>query len=201
MSEGKLYGCLQINKDMGYLDKKSLLKKLYSLYLRRFKFRNYTLGKAFHAGPRVSLWAPDTIIIGDYCYLGRGSQIECNVKIGDYVFTGNNVAFVGRYDHHYTEIGKPILLSPRIKDADYNWKGKGEFTIVEDDVWIGYGSIILSGVKIAQGSIIAAGSVVTKDVEAYSIYGGVPAKKLKDRFDDKEALDKHIAMYTKEYKR
>jgi acetyltransferase-like isoleucine patch superfamily enzyme len=53
--------------------------------------------------------------------------------------------------------------------------------IIEDDCWVGANSIILPGVTIGQGSIIAAGSVVTKDVEAFSIVGGVPAKKIKDR--------------------
>lgn len=184
---------------MGYKLRKNPVVRLRDLYLVKLKWRKYRLGENFHVGKGVSLWAPESICIGKYCYLGRGSQIECNVKFGDYVFAGNNVAFVGRYDHNYTEVGKPVLLSSRSKDPDYNWKGKGEVTIVEDDVWIGYGSIIMSGVKIATGSIIAAGSVVTKDVDAYSIFGGVPAKKLKDRFEDKETLDKHIAMYNKDY--
>ena len=180
---------------MSYIDKKSLLKKLYSHYQRIIKYRKYNLGKGFHAGKGVFLWAPDSIDIGKYCYLGRGSQIECNVQFGDFVFAGNNVAFVGRYDHNYTEIGKPILLSTRIKDPDYTWKGKNEITVVEDDVWIGYGSIILSGAKIGQGSIIAAGSLVTKNVEPFSIYGGVPAEKLKDRFDSITDLEKHKELY------
>ena len=66
---------------------------------------------------------------------------------------------------------------------------------ISDDVWVGYGSIILSGIKIGQGSIIAAGSVVTKDVEPYSIYAGVPAKKVKDRFSSDIDKEKHIRLY------
>lgn len=58
---------------------------------------------------------------------------------------------------------------------------KGDI-IVDDDVWIGYGAIILSGVHISQGAIIAAGAVVTKDVPPYAIVGGVPANILKYRF-------------------
>ena len=50
----------------------------------------------------------------------------------------------------------------------------------------------MSGVNIANGTIIAAGSVVTHDTEPYSIYAGVPAKKIRDRFDNKEDLKKHI---------
>ena len=55
--------------------------------------------------------------------------------------------------------------------------------IIESDVWVGYGSTIVSGVKIGEGSIIAAGSVVVKDVQPYSIVGGNPATYIKMRFD------------------
>ncbi|MFC4210396.1 DapH/DapD/GlmU-related protein [Pedobacter lithocola] len=56
-----------------------------------------------------------------------------------------------------------------------------EFIKIEDDCWIGTNSVILSGVTVGKGSIIAAGSVVTKSVEPYSIMGGVPAKLIKKR--------------------
>ena len=60
---------------------------------------------------------------------------------------------------------------------------KGDI-IIEDDVWIGYGATILSGVHIGQGAIIASRALITKDVPPYSIVGGVPAKVLKYRLDD-----------------
>lgn len=62
---------------------------------------------------------------------------------------------------------------------------------VGDDVWIGYRSTILSGVQIGQGAIVAAGSVVTKDVPPYAIVGGVPAKVIKYRFPQ-EVIDKLV---------
>jgi chloramphenicol O-acetyltransferase type B len=68
-------------------------------------------------------------------------------------------------------------------------KGVNSKVIIEDDVWIGYGAIIMSGVKIRRGSIIAAGSVVTKDVEPYSIVGGNPAKLIKYRFSKEEIME------------
>lgn len=58
---------------------------------------------------------------------------------------------------------------------------KGDI-IVEDDAWIGYGAAILSGVHIGQGAVVAADSIVTKDVPPYAIVGGVPAKVIKYRF-------------------
>ncbi|WP_262230549.1 DapH/DapD/GlmU-related protein [Stenotrophomonas maltophilia] len=56
--------------------------------------------------------------------------------------------------------------------------------VIEDDVWVGFGAIVLSGVRIGRGSIIAAGAVVTKDVEPYSIVGGNPARKISQRLPD-----------------
>lgn len=185
---------------MAYLDKISITKRLISFYQRKIKWRRYKLGKNFHAGVGVRLWARTGITIGDNCYIGRGSQIECDVVFGDYVFTGNNVAFVGRYDHNWEEIGKPMLFSQRMRDPDYAWKGLDQKTIVEDDVWIGYGSIILSGVTIGQGSIVAAGSVLTSSVEPFTIYGGVPAKKIGQRFSRAEDLEKHLIDFNKNWK-
>lgn len=174
----------------------STIKKIRILFLVRVKWRKYTIGQHFHAGIRVRIWARTKIEIGKYFYIGRGSQIETDCIIGDYVIFGNNVAIVGRYDHNFQQIGVPIRLADEIRDPKYNWKGLSQITIIEDDVWIGYGSTIMSGVKIGKGSIVAAGSVVTKDVEPYSIYGGFPAKKLKDRFDTDLDLKNHIAAYS-----
>ena len=166
-----------------------ILIKIRDYYLINIKWKRFKFGKNFHAGRRVFLWAKNGIEIGDNCYIGRDSQIETNVKFGNNILIANNVAFVGKYDHNYHEVGTPIRLASEIRDKDYNWKGLNEITIVEDDVWIGYGSIIISGVTIKTGSIIAAGSLVTKDVEEYSIYGGHPAKKLSDRFTEDEKIE------------
>ncbi|QJD94406.1 CatB-related O-acetyltransferase [Mucilaginibacter robiniae] len=175
------------------------LKKLRDLYLVKVKWRNYNLGQNFHAGARVRLWAKDNIITGRNFYIGRDSQIETNCKIGNDVILGNKVALVGRYDHNFHEVGVPIRLASQIRDKDYNWKGLNEKVVIEDDVWVGYGVIIMSGVKIGTGSIIAAGSVVTKDVEAYSIYGGNPAKKITERFPSLENKNEHITVLTSTY--
>lgn len=168
-----------------------ILKKIRFLYLKHIKWRNYTIGKNFYVGLRVYLWGRNGIRIGDNFYMGRDSQIETSCTIGNNVIIGNKVAIVGKYDHYYQKLGLPIRLTSRIRDEDYDWKGLHEITRIEDDVWIGYGSIILSGVTIGTGSIIAAGSLVTKDVEPYSIYGGNPAKKIRDRFDSNEDLERH----------
>jgi acetyltransferase-like isoleucine patch superfamily enzyme len=156
--------------------------------LKNIVWRNYSFGHNFHAGRNVFMWAKNNILIGDNFYIGRFSQIECDAIIGDNVIFANCVALVGRYDHHFEQLGTPIRLSSQIRDLDYNWKGLDSKIIIEDDVWVGYGTIIMSGVKIGKGSIIAAGSVVTKDIEPYSIVGGNPAKLIKIRYNSEQVL-------------
>ena len=74
------------------------------------------------------------------------------------------------------------MTYPLIDDVKINSRSKGAI-IVDDDVWIGYGATIMSGVHIGQGAVVAAGAVVTKDVPPYAIVGGVPAKVIKYRIE------------------
>lgn len=177
-----------------------VIKKIRFFFLVKIKWRKYTIGRNVYIGRLVYLWAKHTITIGDNFYIGKFSQIECDAEIGNNVIFANSVGLVGRYDHHYQQIGIPTRLASQIRDNDYNWKGLYEKIIIEDDVWIGYGSIILSGVTIGQGSIIAAGSVVTNNVQSFSIYGGIPARKISDRFEKESDLLEHIRLYNLNYK-
>lgn len=120
---------------------------------------------------------------GAYSYVGRHSTICPKVKIGNFTMLAHDVMILGG-DHNYKVAGIPTVFAGRDVTKP---------TIIGDDVWIGAGSIIMAGVTIGDGAIIAAGSVVTKNVEAYCIYGGTPAKKIKERFSSEERL-KHIAM-------
>ena len=167
------------------------LKHLRDLWLRKVKWRRYDIGPGFHAGRGVVLWAKSHLKIGENCYIGRESQIECDAEIGHHVIMANRVSFVGRYDHNYQQIGTPTRLAKQIRDDDYDWKGLGIKAVVGDDVWIGYGAIILSGVTIGDGSIVASGAVVTKDVPPYTIVGGNPARPLAQRFPDPWELEMH----------
>ena len=169
-----------------------LIKKLRDLYLSNIKWRKYSIGKNFHAGARVRLWAKKTLVIGENFYIGRNSLIETDCIIGDNVIFGNSVAIVGRFDHNYQQIGVPIRLASQIRDVDYTWKGLDLITNIGSDVWIGYGSIVLQGVNIGDGAIIGAGSIVTKDIEPYCIYAGNPARMIKSRFDSETELSLHL---------
>lgn len=70
-----------------------------------------------------------------------------------------------------------------VKNICDAWDNKGD-TIIGNDVWIGYETVIMSGVKIGDGAIIGTCAVVTKDVPTYTIVGGVPARAIRKRFDD-----------------
>lgn len=170
------------------------IKKMRDLFYKNLVWRKYKIGHNFHCGRGVFIWGRDKIIIGDNFYIGKYSSIETNCIIGDNVIIANHVGIVGRYDHNYQQVGVPVRLASQIRDKDYSWKGLNETTYIGNDVWIGFGAIVMSGVKIADGTIIAAGSIVTHDTEAYSIYGGVPAKKIKDRFELNDDKERHIFL-------
>lgn len=172
----------------------SIIKKIRDLWMKHIVWHRYQIGKNFHCGRGVFLWARDSIIIGDDFYIGKYSVVETNCKIGNGVIFANSVGVVGRYDHCFQEIGTPVRLAKSIRDKDYCWKGAEELTTIGNDVWIGYGAIVLSGVTVNDGCIIAAGSVVTKDTEPYCIYAGVPAAKVKNRFDSDDELQQHVSM-------
>lgn len=165
---------------------RSFLISLRDRYLRSVKWRRFAIGPNFHAGRGVVIWARNEVRIGSNFYIGRDSQIECDACIGHNVICGNRVAFVGRFDHNFQQVGTPTRLSEAIREPDYSWKGLSSKVTVEDDVWIGYGCIILSGVIIGRGSVVAAGSVVTRDVPRYAIVGGNPARVLGQRFNENE---------------
>jgi chloramphenicol O-acetyltransferase type B len=172
-----------------------LLKRIRDIFLARILWRRHHIGKRFHAGIRVRMLSRNPVVIGDDFYIGRDSFIECDATIGNDVIMANRVALIGRHDHHYQQIGVPIRKASHILEKDYNWKGLGQQVLIGDDVWIGYGAIILTGVQIGNGSIIAAGSIVTHNVEPYSIYAGAPARKMADRFETEEDKIKHISLY------
>lgn len=132
----------------------------------------------------VHLNAPHKIMtFGHHVQLGPHCHVSADIHFGNYVLCAANVSFIGKNEHSFNYPGETIWESPRGKDMP---------TIVGNDVWIGHGAIIIGGVKIGDGSIIAAGSVVTKDVPPMSIVGGNPAKLIKQRFTTSEQENIHL---------
>lgn len=115
----------------------------------------------------------DRLVIGKFC------SIACGAK---FIFTSANHSLKSLSTYPF-----PIFFEEwdldvtNITDA---WDNKGNI-IIGNDVWIGYEAVILSGVTIGDGAIIGTHAVVTKDVPPYTIVGGVPAKPIRKRFDDK----------------
>ena len=122
----------------------------------------------------------DKLIIGKFC------SIACGAK---FLFTSAN--------HTQTSLSTypfPIFFEEwglDVQNITSAWDNKGDI-VIGNDVWIGYETVILSGVTIGDGAIIGSRAVVTKDVPPYTIVGGVPAKTIRKRFsdDDIEALQK-----------
>ncbi|HAQ0365807.1 acyltransferase [Enterococcus faecium] len=175
--------------------------KLKKLKLLRCKFllclkRNIKLGSNSTFGRGTVFWAPHELKIGDNVYIGKYCTLQADMIIGNNIEIANNVGLIGKYDHDYSKIGTAIKDAPWIGDKDYDFKGVGQRIVIEDDVWIGYGSIVFTGVTVHRGAILAAGSVVTHDVPAYAIVGGNPARVIGSRFTNEEIM-KHEAMLYK----
>lgn len=117
----------------------------------------------------------DSIEIGSNSSIGPGAKI-LGIGWGGELIIGNDVMMapdvvIITSGHYHDDVNKPMNLQ-----GSYTTKVE-----IKDNVWIGMRCIILGGVTIGEGSIIGAGSVVTKDIPAYSIAGGVPAKVIKSR--------------------
>ena len=154
-----------------------------------------TLGDDVHIGAGTKLESVAGLAIGNNVYFGKYCTIEASGTIGDHVLVANNVGIVGRHDHDIAAVGVGIRSAPHIADADYDGPGKDDRVDIESDVWLGYGAVVLSPVRIGRGAIVAAGAVVVKDVEPYDIVGGAPAKVLGRRFTDDEIVKHEAQLY------
>lgn len=123
----------------------------------------------------------DVLRIGKFC------SIACGAK---FLFTSANHSMRSLSTYPF-----PIFFEEwdlDIKDITTAWDNKGDI-VVGNDVWIGYEAVILAGVHIGDGAIIGARAVVTKDVRPYAVVGGVPAKEIRKRFDDR-TVEKLLAL-------
>lgn len=127
----------------------------------------------------------DQVSVGRYTY-GTMNVLTFNTNhnllIGDFCSIASDVYFVLEADHYITNVST-FPFRVKFMNEEYEAISKGSIN-VGDDVWIGQGAVIMSGVKIGQGAIIAAGAVVVEDVLPYTIVGGVPATQIKHRFNE-----------------
>jgi|JRYH01.1.fsa_nt_gb acetyltransferase-like isoleucine patch superfamily enzyme len=150
---------------------------------RRWRKKLRHVHPTFYCSPDVVV-APD-LRADEYSHISRGGIIGPKVHIGRYVMFGPRVIIVGD-DHIFDKAGTPTIFAGRPPEV--------RPTIIGDDAWVGAGCILMAGVTIGRGSIVAAGAVVTKDIPPFEIHGGVPAKKIRDRFATAAEREAHEQM-------
>lgn len=131
------------------------------------------------------------VTVGDDVYIGPFACFICGIagiEIGNKVIMGPNVTIIT--GEHPIDLRGRYIYDIREKQTQDDIRVK-----IGDDVWLGAGATILKGVEIGRGAVVAAGAVVKKDVPAYAIVGGVPAKVIKYR----GSVDELIAHETKLY--
>lgn len=142
------------------------------------KFRVFCVKRIFKKSGKistinrlVSFGGGKNVIIGDNSGIGERATIPNDIIIGNNVIISRDVFILNR-NHNYYDIKAPIITQGYLPS---------KVTIIEDDCWIGLRSIINAGRTIKQGSIIAMGTVLTKDFPEYSIIGGNPGRLIKSR--------------------
>ncbi|WP_439372247.1 DapH/DapD/GlmU-related protein [Bradyrhizobium sp. DASA03120] len=127
--------------------------------------------------------------LGDYSYLGENCDVA-DAAIGKFTAIANSVRIgapnhpMGRPSQHRFTYVPEYYQASATRDRDFFAGRRGDRVIVGNDVWIGHAAILLPGVKVGDGAVIAAGAVVSRDVEPYTIVGGVPARPIRKRFPD-----------------
>lgn len=176
------------------------LRFLYNWCSNQLKFKNFIQGDLSHVHnsfiePNVTIYKQVKISnsqIGSFTYICQNTIID-RASIGKFCSIASDCKIgLGSHPTRNFVSTHPIFFSSR-KQAGLTFSDKDYFKecdsiTIENDVWIGTNTIILDGVNIGNGAIIAAGAVVTKDIPAYAIYAGVPAKLIRYRFE-KEVVD------------
>jgi maltose O-acetyltransferase len=118
----------------------------------------------------VFIGGPGRVKFGKSCQINQNTFIE-EADIGNFVMIAPNVAIISS-THNFERTDIPMA---------FQGVTTSKKVIIEDDVWLGRNVVVMPGVRIRKGSIVAAGAVVTRDVPEFKIVGGVPAKIIKDR--------------------
>jgi acetyltransferase-like isoleucine patch superfamily enzyme len=168
-----------------------LARAVFQAVNRRYAVRrNVRIGHDVHVGVGTIIEAPRDLVIESDVYIGKYCTIECDGRIGGGTLIANQVGLIGRSDHDHRAIGRTMRHAPWVGDPSHTGKGASERLVVEGDCWIGFGAIVLSGVTVGRGAVVAAGAVVTDDVPRYAIVAGIPARQVGSRFSGEE-IERH----------
>src|SRR5476651_461468 len=154
------------------------LLKFYRKVLVYFRWKFYSwlfqkVGNDVTFGGSITYYNPKGISIGNHVLVNHHTELlshNARIKIGNYVLISPYV-FITTSKHEYARTDIPVFLQKEV----------GQDVVIQDDVWISTHAVVLPGVTIGKGAIVAAGAVVTKNVQSYSIVAGVPAKVIKYR--------------------
>jgi acetyltransferase-like isoleucine patch superfamily enzyme len=160
---------------------KRTLRKVYIAYLRR-KYHFLEVGEGFKWEKKWRV-RKSVLTIGDFVFIGPDAHIIYPTIIGDLTLLAPGVHIVGD-DHRFSQVGEPIWLASPEVDS------KTLVTIIEAEVWIVQRATLKHGIRVGRGSIIATGSIVTKDVPRYAIVAGNPARIIRMRFTPEE-IERH----------
>lgn len=158
--------------------------KLIKIKYRINNRHNYTKIKKCVDISKIDVGKGTYGVIDILLYGGENSKLY----VGNYCSIANECVFILGGEHKYNTLSTYPFKARILNESESVTKGD---IIVSDDVWIGYGSTILSGVKIGQGAIVGAKSIVTKDIPPYAIYVG--NKVIKYRFSE-EIIDKLLKI-------
>lgn len=150
--------------------------------IKSFILKGVTIGRSCIIFCHLTIEKTDALIfIGDETFIGSGTSISCaeNIAIGSHCLISNN-CFISDHNGHSINFKRRMNDTLNVISGQKDWSDIGITpTKIEDNVWIGYGSIILKGVTIGKGSVVGAGSVVTKTIPPNVIVAGNPAKIIK----------------------
>jgi acetyltransferase-like isoleucine patch superfamily enzyme len=180
-------------KSFFYIRAKLVNRMIVIVRIFYFKIQGMKIGKGTNL-PKIQVTWPHQVSIGSNCKLEKNIYFKFdgiwklgpNINIQNDIFIGTNTEFNIRKS---IKIESNCLIASGVKfiDHDHGFSkenfmnkqlGIEKGIVIHEDVWIGANAIILKGVEINTGAIVAAGAVVTKSIPAYEIWGGVPAKKL-----------------------
>lgn len=170
------------------------IKKIINRIFIRPYLRNSlsSVGSNFRFGYASNLEVPKSFTIGDDFFCGPYAYFSSNantkVSIGNSVMFGPHCMVIAG-NHNISNANTTMMNSPKLFEKD-----KG--IIIESDVWVGARAVILDGSHISEGTVVAAGAVVSCRTKPYSIYGGVPAKFIKFRFSKTDIKKVRSEQYT-----
>jgi acetyltransferase-like isoleucine patch superfamily enzyme len=163
-------------------DKLAVVYRFFKRFFIKYVYGLKNVHSTFNIGGSCKI--SKDFAAGEFSYVGNNCLIYPGVSIGRYTMFAQNVQIIGS-DHNFNRVGVPSTFAGRPKLKK---------TTIGRDVWIGANVIVMTGVNIEDGSIIAAGSIVTKDVGAFTVVGGVPAKFLRSRFNCEADMLIHLEM-------